>query len=105
MAARLNPRTCQQVREKIQVGQLIKVVENAALGKRKTKITPLQLDAAKYLLNQAIGMAPQANDVTINGQIAHNDISDKPISAEQWARQAADTDSLGATAGAAEAIN
>jgi predicted transcriptional regulator len=101
MAARLNPKTAQFVREKIQATQLVNLLQKEALG--KVQLKDGQRDSARYLLNHAIGMAPQANDVTINGQIAHNDITDKPISAEQWAATAEDY--MGTATRPAEAPN
>lgn len=58
MAARLNNRHQQMVRDKIQVSQLINRLEKHVDGEVELKAT--QVDAAKYLISQAIG-APAAN--------------------------------------------
>lgn len=57
MAARLNPKNQKSVREKIQASQLVNSLQNHVLGKNKLSST--QVNSAKYLIDQAIGKAPQ----------------------------------------------
>ena len=89
MAARKRTWTPQIVRERIRVGMLLKVMQDEALG--KTELKAGQRESAKYLLSQGIGMPPQMTDVTFNGKMQVNDISDKPLTTEEWAAQAAQT--------------
>lgn len=60
MAARLNNRHQQMVRDKIQASQLINRLEKHVDGEIELK--PTQVDAAKYLISQAIG-SPAATTV------------------------------------------
>ena len=95
MAARLNPKTQLSVRERIQATQIAKLLQAEALGKKVLK--PGQRTSAIYLLNQALGMPPQMTDVQLTGNLVHNDISDKPLTIDQWATEA---NSVGTTDGA-----
>lgn len=52
MAARLNPRNQQSVRDKIQATQLVKRLQDEALG--KIQMTDGQRDSAKFLLSRCI---------------------------------------------------
>ncbi len=52
MAARLNPRNQQSVRDKIQATQLVKRLQDEALG--KLEMTDGQRDSAKFLLSRCI---------------------------------------------------
>ena len=61
-----------------------------------------QVRAAEILLSKTLPSLAQT-DLNVDGTLGTYDISDKPISAEQW--EAAATDHLGATAGAAKAPN
>ena len=63
MPARLNRRHQQMVRDKIQVSQLINRLEKHIDG--DLEMSPTQLNAAEFLINQGIGKAPQA--VTVSG--------------------------------------
>lgn len=63
MAARLNNRHQQMVRDKIQVSQLINRLEKHIDG--AVDLKPTQVDAAKFLINQAIGSP--ASSTTISG--------------------------------------
>lgn len=53
MAARINRRHQDMIREKIRVSQLINSLQNHVDGENDLKST--QVDAAKYLISQAIG--------------------------------------------------
>ncbi len=57
MAARLNPRHQQSVRDKIQASQLVNSLQNHVFG--KVELSATQVNSAKYLIDQAIGKAPQ----------------------------------------------
>ena len=57
MAARLNRRHQQSVREKIRASQLANRLQNHVLGKVDMKST--QVKAAEYLISQAIGSPSQ----------------------------------------------
>lgn len=81
------PWTPEIVRQRIRVGLLLKFMQDEALGKRE--LTPGQRESAKYLLSQGIGLPPQMTDINFKGQMEVNDISDKPLTAEEWAAQAA----------------
>lgn len=94
MAARLNPKNQLAVREKIRSGQLVEMLQKEALGKKVLK--PGQRASAIYLVNQALGLPPQMTDVQFTGSMEMNDISDKPLSPDEWAAQA---DHMGTTAG------
>jgi hypothetical protein len=52
MAARLNPRNQQSVRDKIQATQLVKRLQDEALG--KIEMTDGQRDSAKFLLSRCL---------------------------------------------------
>ena len=57
MAARLNRRHSDMVRDKIQATQLIKRLQDEALG--ELELTDGQRDSAKFLISKAIGNPPQ----------------------------------------------
>lgn len=71
MAARLNPFNQQEVKNRIQATQLVKRLQDHALG--TIEMTATQIDSAKFLLNKRISNAP--TDVNIGGQ------EDNPINA------------------------
>lgn len=54
MAARLNPRHQQFVRDKIQATQLVNVLQNHALGKDKKELEPSRLKAIEILLRKSL---------------------------------------------------
>lgn len=75
MAARAEARreiNRDQWRESIQVQQLLKVLEDHALGKGRTKMTPAKLKAIEILLGKAlpdlatVKMDVEAKNVTMN---------------------------------------
>lgn len=59
MAARLNPRHQDAVREKIKASQLINRLTNHALGLLKKPMDATQVAAARAVLDKAIPNAPQ----------------------------------------------
>ena len=58
MAAKLNKRTQDQTRAHIQASMLVKRIQDHVHG--TLEMTSSQLDAAKYLVNQAIGSPRQS---------------------------------------------
>lgn len=62
MAARLNNRHQQAVRDKIQASQLINRLEKHIEGEIELK--PTQIDAAKYLISQSIGSPPTSTTIS-----------------------------------------
>jgi hypothetical protein len=54
MAARLNPRNQDSVRDKIQVTQLVNVLQNHALGNAPKKLLPTRLKAIEILLKKTL---------------------------------------------------
>lgn len=71
MAARLNPRNQESVKQKIQASQLVNRLQKHALG--EIEMTPTQVDSAKFLLNKRISNAP--TEMNLGGQ------QDNPINA------------------------
>jgi hypothetical protein len=65
MAARLNPRHQTAVREKIRSTQLVKRLENHALGKLKTEMTDSQVRASLGLLAKCV---PDLQRVELTGE-------------------------------------
>jgi hypothetical protein len=55
------------VRAKIQTTQLIKRLQDEALG--KLDLTLGQRESAKFLVNKSLGNPPEQTDVTVDGQI------------------------------------
>ena len=60
MAARLNRRHQDMIRQKIQASQLIKRLQNHANG--ELELTSTQIDAAKFLINKTLSNAPQIQE-------------------------------------------
>jgi len=65
MAARLNPKTSDEVRAKIQAVQLVNVVQNHALGKKILK-DQSRIAAAKILLAKVI---PDVKAIEHSGEV------------------------------------
>jgi hypothetical protein len=63
MAARLNKRHQQFVRDKIQASQLVNLLTNHALGKQE--LTPTQVRAAEILLKKSV---PDLSSVAMTGE-------------------------------------
>jgi hypothetical protein len=87
MAARLNNRHQQMVKDKIQASQLINRLQNHANG--EIEMSSTQVDAAKFLLNKVISNAPVEIDANIDGELAITTINRVIID------PAHDTDSTG----------
>jgi len=88
------------VRQRIQTTKLAKALQDHVFG--KNKMTATQVRAAEVLLARTLPTLTQT-ELNVDGQIGTFDISDKPLTAEQWAAQAEDY--VGAAAGAAKAPN
>jgi len=73
MAARLNPRNSELARQKIQVTQLLKRLQDEALGKIQMKDG--QRDAAKFLVNKALGNPPTSIAIDPNANAINVRIS------------------------------
>lgn len=67
MAARLNPRHQQFVRDKIQAQKLILSLQNHVDG--KSELSATQIQAAKILLDKSISNAPTEIKQDINGAV------------------------------------
>lgn len=67
MAARLNPRTAEAVRQRIQTTQLVKRVQGHALG--QLEMTSTQLDAAKFLINKRMPNPPEEKNLNVDGNL------------------------------------
>lgn len=67
MAVRLNPRNAESTRQKIQTTQLVKRLQDHALG--KIEMTATQIDSAKFLINKRMPNPPEQKDVNLNGNL------------------------------------
>jgi hypothetical protein len=88
------------VRQRIQTTKLAKALQDHVFG--KNKMTSTQVRAAEVLLARTLPTLTQT-ELNVDGQLGTYDISDKPLTAEQWAAQAEDY--MGAAAGTAKAPN
>lgn len=68
MAARLNRLHQDSVRKKIQASQLVRVLQDEALG--RTELADGQRESAKFLLNKSLGNPPEQQDVNLTGDIS-----------------------------------
>lgn len=69
MAARLNRRHQETVREKIRCDKLILSLQNHVDG--KSELSSTQIQAAKILLDKSISNAPQIVEQTLSGTLNH----------------------------------
>lgn len=71
MAARLNPRNQDAIRQRIKAEQLVKLLQDHALGEKQKagQVTATRLDSAKFLLSKVLSNPPQqiehAGEVTL----------------------------------------
>ncbi len=79
MAARLNNRHQESVKQKIQASQLINRVQNHALG--ELELTSTQLDACKFLLNKVLSNAPIEQYTELGGELGINKIEIEVVKA------------------------
>lgn len=68
MAARLNRLHQDSVRKKIQASQLVRVLQDEALG--RTELADGQRESAKFLLNKSLGNPPEQQEVNLIGDIS-----------------------------------
>lgn len=71
MAARLRPRHQEEIKAKIQGGQLQNMLEEHALTGlyNGIEVSATRIDAAKFLLNKLISNAPTEIDQNITGEL------------------------------------
>lgn len=88
MAARLNKRHQDMVKDKIRASQLITRLTNHALGKLKKPMDQSQVTAACRLLDKVLGNAPAQVELSgpNGGPITHEDASPaRPrVSPQEW---------------------
>jgi hypothetical protein len=82
MAARKRTWTPQKVRDRIQTGLLAKRLMLHAFGKLEMTLT--QLKATEILLRKTL---PDLSATEISGELTRRDITDKPLTAEEWAAE------------------
>jgi hypothetical protein len=68
MAKRLNPRHQDMVRAKIQTSQLIRVLQDEAIG--KTELRDGQRESAKFLINKSMSNPAEQRDLTLSGNLS-----------------------------------
>ena len=69
MAARIDGIHSERVRNRIRISQLVTRLQNMALGRHNIRMTPQQIDAAKFLIGRAIGNPPERKDLNLDGEI------------------------------------
>ncbi len=79
--------TPELVRQRIKTSQLAKRLQNHGLG--KVEMSQTQVTAALGLLRKTLPDLSQT-DLNIEGELGITDISDKPLSADEWAASAQD---------------
>ncbi len=84
MAARLNPRNDETARAKIQTTQIIKRLASHVLGECEMSAT--QVAAALGLLRKVLPDLA-VTDLNIDGELRNRDVTDQPLTEEQWSDQ------------------
>jgi hypothetical protein len=87
MAARNRTWTPEVVRQKIRTSMIAKRLQNHIFG--KCSMSQTQVRAAEILLARTLPTLSQT-DLNIEGELGISDISDKPLSADEWAASAQD---------------
>lgn len=64
MAARIDRIHSERVRQRIRVSQLVTRLQNHALGRNKVEMTSTQIDAAKFIVNKAMGNPPELKELS-----------------------------------------
>jgi hypothetical protein len=86
MAARKPPLhkawTPEKVRQRIQTALITRRLTRHVLG--KVEMSPTQVTAALGLLKKTL---PDLSAVEHSGEVKHRDISDQPLSADEWEKQ------------------
>ena len=81
MAVRKNLSHPDKVRERIRTTQLVRRLTKHVLG--KIDMAPTQVTAALGLLKKTL---PDLSAVEHSGEIKQRDITDQPLSADEWSR-------------------
>jgi hypothetical protein len=79
MAARKRAWTPEKVRERMRTTMLVRRLTKHVLG--KVDMSATQVTAALGLLKKTL---PDLNAIEHTGEIKHRDVSDQPLTAEQW---------------------
>lgn len=74
--------TPEKVRQRIRTGLLTRRLTDHALGKQDMSAT--QVAAALGLLKKTL---PDLSATEFSGELRHRDVSDEPLTAEQWEQQ------------------
>lgn len=85
MAARKRNWTPEIVRQRIRTGLLTRYLFEHVSGSRK--MTATQVNAALGLLRKTL---PDLSATELSGEVKTRDITDEPLTAEQWEEQYAD---------------
>jgi hypothetical protein len=94
MAARKNLSHPERVRERIRTTQLVRRLTKHVLG--KIEMAPTQVTAALGLLKKTL---PDLSAIEHTGEVRHRDVSDQPLTAEQWeANYGSSVETAGGTA-------
>lgn len=84
MAARNKNWHPDKVRERIKASQLVNRLTDHVLG--KAEMTATQVRAAEILLNRVVPTL-QAVEVSFDGELATRDITNQPLSEQEWEQQ------------------
>lgn len=99
MAARKRLFHEEEVKAKIRTSQLINRLNSFIMG--KVELSPAQVTAALGLIRKKLPDLSSV-DMEVENKLATYDISDKPLTAEEWAARASEANSLGTNAGPTE---
>lgn len=99
MARRRTAWTPEKVRQRIRTGVLVRRLVNHALGNLEMSAT--QVKAAEIVLRKVI---PDMKSIEHSGEIRHRDVSDQPLTAEQW-QERYSGDHLASSSGTSESVN
>lgn len=94
--------TPQVTRNRIRTSALARRLEDHALGRKGVEMSATQVQAALGILKKTLPDL-SSTDLNIEGQLGTYDVSDKPISAEQWEAEASNY--LGAATGTPKTTN
>jgi hypothetical protein len=89
MAARKNLQYPERVRERIRTGKLLRRLQKFALGEKgdhneEVNLSSVQVKAIEVLLRKKL---PDLTAVEHSGEVGQRDVTDKPLTEEQWAEQ------------------
>ncbi len=89
--------TPERVRERIRTGLITRRLADHVLG--KIEMTATQVQAALGLLRKTL---PDLSAMEHSGEVRHREITDEPITPEEWEARYSD---MGASEGTAESLN